>query len=94
MDTALSEGGGAQQTVCWNSSREASGSGGPFFGPITSEKVMCFSMLLAFKYRKDLSVPFHVLPANMNEPHTESYNTDVSAKAGCTWKQSTRQVAK
>lgn len=62
---------------------------GSFFGPITGEKVLSFE----FKYRKDLSVLFCVLLANMNKLHVES-NIDVFAKAGCFCKRNTCQVTK
>ena len=54
--------------MCWNTSRGASLSSGPF-RPITGEKMLSFSLSFEFKYRKDLSVLFYVLLANMKSPY-------------------------
>lgn len=57
-----------------------------FFGPITGEKMLSSSLSFKFKYRKGLSVLFHVLLAKMRKSPTEAH-IDVSTEALCTYKQ-------
>ena len=92
MDTALSEGQEANKGRAGTPVGERP-SPLVLFSPVTGEKMLSFSLSFELKYRKDLSVPFYVLLANMNEPHARSC-TDVSAEAGCTYKQSTGQGTK